>query len=161
MCSSYLLSWGSQQCNPHQLNVSKIVWRHCTDQDFLAPLPGNKRKQHHTILPRQLSTSQYFLAPLPGRKITSARGVSHSQSFYFVIVFAFLFLFVAFYQKSKKNSLLYIVVICVTCFNFVKWLLLKIPSCVTLLAPTIMILFAHPLLHMLLKRPFMKLSPPY
>src|SRR4051812_6169166 len=158
MCSSYLLSWGSQQCNPHLLHASK---------DFLAPLPGNERKQQHIIVPRQLTTSkifwrrcthQEFLAPLPGRKITSARGVSHSQSFYFVIVFAFLFLFVAFYQKSRKNSLLYIVVICVTWFIFVKWLLLKIPSCVTLLAPTIMILFAHPLLHLLLKRPFMILS---
>src|SRR3954453_10094914 len=108
-----------------------------------------------------LHTSRLFLAPLPGRKISSARGVSHSQSFYFVIVFAFLFLFVAFYQKSKKISLLYIVVICVTCFIFVKWLLLKIPSCVTLLAPTIMILSAHPLLHLLLKQPFMRLSPLY
>src|SRR4051812_2832229 len=110
MCSSYLLSWGSQQCNPHLLHASK---------DFLAPLPGNERKQQHIIVPRQLTTSkifwrrcthQDFLAPLPGRKITSARGFSHSQSFYFVIVFSFLFLFVAFYQKSKKH-LLYIFVI--------------------------------------------------
>src|SRR4051794_32231179 len=112
-----------------------IFWRRCTHQDFLAPLPA--------------------------RKITSARGVSHSQSFYFVIFFAFLFLFVAFYKKSKKNILLYIVVICVASFIFVKWLLLKIPSCVTLLAPTIMILSPHPLLHLLLKRPFMRLSPLY
>src|SRR3954453_5327052 len=58
-----------------------------------------------------LHTSRLFLAPLPGRKITSARGVSHSQSFYFVIVFSFLFLFVALYQKSNKISLLYIVFI--------------------------------------------------
>src|SRR4051812_16786167 len=81
--------------------------------------------------------------------------------FYFVIVFAFLFLFVAFYQKSKKISLLFVVFICVACFIFVQWLLLKIASCVTLLAPTIMILSAHPLLHLLLKRHFMRLSPLY
>src|SRR3954465_654050 len=55
---------------------NKIFWGRCTNQDFLAPLPG--------------------------RKITSASGVSHSQSFYFVIVFCFLIFFVAFYQKSKK-----------------------------------------------------------
>jgi hypothetical protein len=47
-----------------------------------------------------------FLAPLPGRKRISAKGVSHFQSFYFVIVllsFSTLFLFASFYQKYKKN----------------------------------------------------------
>jgi hypothetical protein len=47
-----------------------------------------------------------FLAPLPGRKRISARGVSHFQSFYFVIVllsFFTLFLFAYFYQKYKKK----------------------------------------------------------
>jgi hypothetical protein len=42
---------------------------------------------------------------LPGRKRISARGVSHFQSFYFVIVllgFFTLFLFASFYQKYKK-----------------------------------------------------------
>jgi hypothetical protein len=46
-----------------------------------------------------------FLAPLPGRKRFSARGVSHFQSFYFVIVllnFFTLFLF-AFFIKNTKN----------------------------------------------------------
>jgi hypothetical protein len=46
-----------------------------------------------------------FLAPLPGRKRISASGVSHFQSFYFVIVllnFFTLFLFASFYQKYKK-----------------------------------------------------------
>jgi hypothetical protein len=46
-----------------------------------------------------------FLAPLPGRKRISARGVSHFQSFYFVIVLLssfILFLFASFYQKYKK-----------------------------------------------------------
>jgi hypothetical protein len=46
-----------------------------------------------------------LLAPLPGRKRNSARGVSHFQSFYFVIVllsFFTLFLFASFYQKYKK-----------------------------------------------------------
>ena len=45
-----------------------------------------------------------FLAPLPGRRSTSARGVSHSQSFYLVIVFLILFLFAFLYRKYKKNS---------------------------------------------------------
>src|SRR3954462_14039147 len=47
LCSSYLFSWGSQQCNliiittSHSLinlALSKIVWRRCTHQDCLAPL---------------------------------------------------------------------------------------------------------------------------
>jgi hypothetical protein len=46
-----------------------------------------------------------FLAPLPGRKRISARGVSHFQYFYFVIVLLSLFtlfLLASFYQKYKK-----------------------------------------------------------
>jgi hypothetical protein len=51
-----------------------------------------------------------FLALLPERKKISARGVSHFQSFYFVIVFLSfftLFLFASFYEKYKKNSSFY------------------------------------------------------
>jgi hypothetical protein len=46
-----------------------------------------------------------FLAPLPGRKRISTRGVSHFQSFYFVIVllsFFILFCLHLVYQKYKK-----------------------------------------------------------
>jgi hypothetical protein len=51
-----------------------------------------------------------FLAPLPGRKMIFAMGVSHFQSFYFVIVllsFFTLFLFASFYQKIQKKSSFY------------------------------------------------------
>src|SRR4051794_16366654 len=80
----------------------------------------------HQDLLAPLHTSRLFLVLLPGRKISSARGVSHSQYFYFVIVFAFLIYFVCciLYQKSKKNSLLFIVVIFIACFIFVQWLVL-------------------------------------
>jgi hypothetical protein len=47
-----------------------------------------------------------FLAPLPERKRISARGVSHFQSFYFVIVllsFFILFLFASFLSKIQKK----------------------------------------------------------
>jgi hypothetical protein len=46
-----------------------------------------------------------FLAPLPGRKRISARGVSHFQYLYFVIVllsFSILFCLLLVYQKYKK-----------------------------------------------------------
>jgi hypothetical protein len=60
-------------------------------------------------------TPTSFLAPLPGRKNISARGVSHFQSFYFVIVllsFFTLFFFASFYQKYKKNSSYFKLLLC-------------------------------------------------
>ena len=114
-----------------------------------------------------------FLAPLPGRRSTSTRGVSHSQPFYFVIALLILFLFAFLYRKYKKNSYSFYssCFICLPCYIkkqnknshsfyscclvllMLKWvLLLKIPSCVTLLAPTTMILFPHLLLHLLLRQ---------
>ena len=50
--------------------------------------------------------SSLFLAPLPGSSCSSARGVSHFQSLYFVFAFLSLFYFTLFsfnYQKHKKN----------------------------------------------------------
>jgi hypothetical protein len=44
-----------------------------------------------------------FLAPLLGRKKTSARGVSHAQSFTLFLFCFILFLLSSFYQKYKKN----------------------------------------------------------
>jgi hypothetical protein len=47
----------------------------------------------------------YFLVPLPGRKRISARGVSHFQSLYFVIVslsFFTLFCLLLFIKNTKK-----------------------------------------------------------
>jgi hypothetical protein len=41
---------------------------------------------------------------LPGRKKTSARGVSHTQSFTLFLFFFILFLLASFYQKYKKIS---------------------------------------------------------
>src|SRR3954451_5297287 len=55
---------------------NKIFWRRCTHQDFLGPLPE--------------------------RKITSARGVSHSQSFLLCYCFCFLF-FCCILSKIQKN----------------------------------------------------------
>jgi hypothetical protein len=63
-----------------------------------------------------------FLAPLLGRKRISARGVSHLQSFYFVIVllsFFTLFSFTSFIKNTKKlvpfivgTLLLYFISLC-------------------------------------------------
>jgi hypothetical protein len=64
-----------------------------------------------------------FLAPLPGRKRISARGVSHFQSFYFVIVllsFFTLFLFASFYQKYKKNSSFYSCYFCLSVLDLLE-----------------------------------------
>jgi hypothetical protein len=42
--------------------------------------------------------------PLPGRKKTSARGVTHVQSFTLFLFCFILFLIAYFYQKTQKNS---------------------------------------------------------
>jgi hypothetical protein len=47
--------------------------------------------------------SSSFLAPLPGRKKTSARGVSHAQSFTLFLFCFILFLLASFYQKYEKK----------------------------------------------------------
>jgi hypothetical protein len=47
--------------------------------------------------------STSFLAPLPGRRKTSARGVSHTQSFTLFLFCFILFLLASFYQKLKIN----------------------------------------------------------
>jgi hypothetical protein len=47
--------------------------------------------------------SSYFLAPLPGKKKTSARGVSHAQSFTLFLVFLyFIFACIVFIKNTKK-----------------------------------------------------------
>jgi hypothetical protein len=51
--------------------------------------------------------SSSFLAPLLGRKKTSARGVTHAQSFTLFLFCFILFLLASFYQKYKKISFLY------------------------------------------------------
>jgi hypothetical protein len=47
--------------------------------------------------------STSFLASLPGRKNTSARGVSHAQSFTLFLVLLYFIFACIFYQKYKKN----------------------------------------------------------
>jgi hypothetical protein len=46
---------------------------------------------------------QLFLATLLGRNKTSARGVSHAQSFTLFLFCFILFLLASFYQKYKKK----------------------------------------------------------
>jgi hypothetical protein len=100
-----------------------------------------------------------FLAPLPGRKKTSARGVFAHTFFTFLLLCFILFYLPAlfFYQKPQKIRILGS---CFYLFTFVllKWVLLKTPSCVTLLARTIVILSALLLHHLLLLQTFMRLS---
>jgi hypothetical protein len=143
----------------HSLGVSNwlVIYytfpRQLGNRSFLSPLPRLKKKLH--IIITALSTS--FLVPFPRKKKTSARGVSHAHP---LLCFKFcftLFLLASFYQKHKKISILgscfYL-----SAFSLLEWLLLKTPSCVTLLAQTIVILSALLLRHLLLLQTFMRLS---
>jgi membrane-bound metal-dependent hydrolase YbcI (DUF457 family) len=68
--------------------------------------------------------STSFLAPLPGRKKTSARGVSHTQSFTLFLFCFVLFLLASFYQKYKKISS-FIVAFIYLLLVLLEWVLLK------------------------------------
>jgi hypothetical protein len=72
-----------------------------------------------------------FLALLPGRKKTSARGVSHTQSFTLSLFCFILLLLASFYQKYKK-IVSFIVAFIYLLLVLLEWVLLKTPSCVTL-----------------------------
>jgi hypothetical protein len=61
-----------------------------------------------------------FLAPLPGRKKTSARGVSHAQSFTLFLVWFILFLLASFYQKYKKISSLIVITFTYLLFSLAR-----------------------------------------
>src|SRR3954454_3319407 len=119
--------------------------------------PSSTKRQQDCLAPFHTSR---FSGIVAGEKDHFCKG-SLSLSIFCFTFLLFLLSYFCLLHFIQKNYLLFIVVICVACFIFVKWLLLKIPSCVTLLALTIMILSAHPLLHLLLKRPFMRLSPLY
>jgi hypothetical protein len=80
-------------------------------KNFLTPLPGIEEEEaptSTTLSHVNYAPAKNFLAPLPGRKKkTSARGVSHTHP---LLCFKFcftLFLLASFYQKPKKNSILY------------------------------------------------------
>jgi hypothetical protein len=66
-----------------------------------------------------------FLAPLPGRKKTSARGVSHAQSFTLFLFCFILFLLTSFYQKYKK-LVSFIVAFIYSLLVLLEWVILKL-----------------------------------
>jgi hypothetical protein len=95
LCSSYL---------PLGVSNGVLLTRH--QVIFLAPLPMSEEEEAPTST--TCSHINYapaiFLAPLPRRKKTSARGVSHAQSFTLFLFCFISFLLASFYQKYKKNS---------------------------------------------------------
>jgi hypothetical protein len=102
-----------------------------------------------------------FLAPLPGREVEDlCKGSFRTHILYFVICFALLYLFLpaSFYIKNPKKLESLVVVFTYLLLVLLKWPILKTPSCVTLLARTIVILSALLLHHLLLLQTFMRLS---
>jgi hypothetical protein len=101
-----------------------------------------------------------FSGAVAGEEVEDfCEGSFRTHILYFVICFALLYfiLLASFYQKPKKirilDSCFYL-----STFSLLKWLILKTPSCVSLLARTIVILSAPLLRHLLLLQIFMRLS---
>jgi hypothetical protein len=68
---------------------------------LITPFLGVPNRSVIYIINTAPSTS--FLAPLPGRKKTSARGVSHAQSFTLFIVLLYFIFSRIFLSKIQKN----------------------------------------------------------
>jgi hypothetical protein len=84
---------------------------------------------------------------------------SHTHPLLFIIILLyFIFTCIILYQKNPKKLESLVVVFTCLLLVLLKWLLLKTPSCVTLLARTIVILSALLLCHLLLLQTFMRLS---
>jgi hypothetical protein len=83
---------------------------------------------------------------------------SHAHPLLCFIVLLYLFLLASFYIKNPKKIESLIVVFTCLLLVLLKWLILKTPSCTTLLVQTIVILSALLLRHLLLLQTFMRLS---
>jgi hypothetical protein len=98
------------------------------------------------------------------RRCQGERGFLQGESlpiFYFIIVlliFFTLFLLASFYQKYKKISSFIVVIFACLLLVLLEWVLLRTPSCMTLLAKTTMISSALLLCHLLLRQIFMRLN---
>jgi hypothetical protein len=103
-----------------------------------------------------IAPSTSFLASLPGRKKTSARGVSHAQSFTLFLVLLYFIFACIFLSKIQKKLVSFIVAFTCLLLVLLEWVLLRTPSCVTLLAPKTMILSVLLLRHLLLRQIFMR-----
>jgi hypothetical protein len=99
-----------------------------------------------------------FLAPLPGKKKICARGASHAHP---LLCFSFALLYFClhrFIKNIKKISFLLVVIFTCLLLALLEWVLMRIPSCVILLALIIVILSALLLRHLLLLQIFMRLN---
>jgi hypothetical protein len=138
--------WSFTTHKDHQL----FFWRRCR---------GTKKNN----LPHQLAAikrSSSFSGAVAGEEVEDfCEGSFCMHILYFVIVLLYFIYFtcIVLYQKPKKNRILS------SCFTYLLLVLLKrpilkTPSCVTLLAQTIVILSALLLHHLLLLQTFMRLS---
>jgi hypothetical protein len=83
---------------------------------------------------------------------------SHAHPLLCFKFFFTLFLLASFYIKNPKKLESLVVVFTSLLLVLLKWLILKTPSCMTLLAQTIVILSALLLRHLLQLQTFMRLS---
>jgi hypothetical protein len=105
--------------------------------------------------PINYKPSSTFSGAVAGEEEDFCKGSLSRTIFYFDFVLLIIFLLASFYQKYKKNSSF---IVAFTCLLLVllEWVLLRRPSCVTLLAPKTMILSALLLRHLLLRQIFMR-----
>jgi hypothetical protein len=114
-------SWGSQRAG-HLPRINDIFWRHCR---------GLEKKK----LPRQLGTS-IFSGTVAGEEVEDFCEGSFLHThplLYYCFALLYLFLPASFFSKNPKKLESLVVVFTYLLLVLLKWLILKTPSCVTLL----------------------------
>jgi hypothetical protein len=121
----------------------------------VSQLPGHNNHQLHA---RHQALFWRRCRGRSGRPLQGEFFARTSFTLFYCFALLYLFLLALFYIKNPKKLESLIVVFTCLLLVLLKWLILKTPSCVTLLARTIVILSALLLRHLLLLQTFMKLS---
>jgi hypothetical protein len=119
-------SLGVFQLAGHLLHIPTSTWHRSFYRRCRVLKKKLSHQYHHAI--------NKFSGTVAREERRLLQGEFRTHILYFVLSFAFtLFLLASFYQKPKKISILdscfYL-----SAFSLLEWLLLKTPSCVTLLA---------------------------
>jgi hypothetical protein len=144
-CNETLGKWFK---NKH--GASKIIDTFETYRTFSwgSQLVGHLHHQYRTI--------NKFSGTVAGEREDFCKGSLARTIFYFVYCFALLYFWLHLFIKNTQKLASFIVAFIYLLLFLLEWVLLKTPSCVTLLAPKTMILSALLLHHLLLTQIFMR-----
>jgi hypothetical protein len=137
-------SWGSQRASSYKPSMS-----------FLAPLPWTEEEEQAPTSTTRQQNINKFSGTVAGEEEDFCKGSLSRTIFYFVFILLY-FIFACIVLSKIKKIVSFILSFIYLLLDLLEWVLLKTPSCVTLLAPKTVILFALLLHHLLLRQIFMR-----